>query len=227
PARPVTELMARQLAIYYHLIATIIELRNLKDQQVQTFQDLSHQFKGPINQATSRARIAIADAKRTESEKMLKNLYRVSGLCNKANRVAKNIRLFSHLAKNIPLQINFSPVIASQIVKLSIETASDNLVMINPLRNIRINVDKESFNFLDGYILELDIEMLEQALNALLDNATKYCYSNSKININGSLTRRGHFQIIVSNKGIPINSNEISFCSQRSWRGEYAKITTG
>lgn len=229
--QPIVELMSRQLALFFNLVTTIQELRNIQVQQIQTFQDFIHQLRGPIYQATARSRIAINSAKKSKIDIpfiVTKNLYATAGLANKANRVAKNIHLFSDLAKNLPLRVNLSPIIFNQFIKLLIETAADNSIMINPDRNIKIEIEEIGFTILKNLVVKIDSDMLEQALNNLLDNATKYSFPNSIITISGNYqVKKRKFQIIVKNKGIPINSNEVKLCLTRGWRGEFAKISTG
>ncbi|HRI45646.1 MAG TPA: GAF domain-containing protein [Ignavibacteria bacterium] len=225
-AQPVIELMGRQLAVYYKLALSVLELKNVQDQQIQTFEDFSHQFNGPIIQASSWARLVVNESKNEKTDS-IKHLNAISGLCNKARRVARNIDLFTNLARGFPLKVKLERVYSDQIIKLFKETASDNEIMISPDRNIFIKVYSEGFSILGKINLKLDINMLEQAVNSLLDNAAKYSYNNSEISLKGSLAGNGNFQVIVKNEGIPIFQDEVSNCKEREWRSQYAKSTTG
>ncbi len=229
-AAPIIELMGRQLAVYCHLVATIHELGAIRGQHLKTFQDFIHQLRGPINQAFARSRLAIMATRNSKIEipaNLVRNIKATSGLCNKANRVATNIRLFSDLAKNKPIKLNKTRVYPTEVTKLLIETAADNKIMMNPTRNINLEIETKSLEILKDILVDLDIKMLEQSINVLLDNAIKYSYPESEISVFASHTKSGRFQITVKNRGLPISQEESKLCSQYGWRSKEAEFTTG
>lgn len=230
-ARHTIELMAVQLGIYYELVNSVIKLKNIQYQQNRTFQDFAHQIRSPILQASIRSRLAIKEANRIESleiSSILKQLNAISGLCNKTNRVATNLRLFSDQLKQATTDIQREVIKSEAVFKLIAEAASDNLIVINPKRKLGINIDKESFYLLDQMYISFDLNMLAQSINILLDNAIKYSYNETIIQISGSISGVNDFQISIKNQGIPINEKEAStLCRIRGWRSENAKMVTG
>lgn len=223
-ADQIAKLMGRQLAVYYNLIKAIREFQKIQGQQIQTYQDFSHQLRGPIYQALARSRQLVNLVNKDHN--WYKKINAISGLCNKSHRVARNIRLFSDLSKNLPVKLRIFQVVSQDIKKLIRETCSDNKIIVDPDLRINIEVNDGSFNIIDKVRLRLDIEMLEQAINVLLDNAFKYSYRNTTIKIFG-LKQDNHFHIAVRNEGIPILPQDVKFCSNRGWRGEEAEGTTG
>lgn len=224
------ELMAGQLAIYHELVNSVLELKGLQIYQIKTFQDFAHQIRSPIYQASIRSKLAVKEASvnsALSNTPLLKHINAASGLCNKAYRVATNLRLFSDLSKPVPLNIEKTQIKSITIIKLLIESASDNMVIINPSKNLTINVEKESFYLLDQMNVSFDLNMLEQSINILLDNAIKYSHNNSTIQIFGKKSENNNFQLVIKNKGIPINEREATLCRIRGWRSEFAKMVTG
>ena len=224
---PITRLLGLQLAVYYHLAATISQVRMFQDQQVQTFKDFVHQLRSPLALAVIRSRRLhkhLSDDIRRGNQK---NLQAIAGLCSKANRVAKNIRLFSDLAQSQLIQAKPTNIGGDRIFKILIEAASDNEWMIDPKREIFIDVDRSMMGMLTSAPLKLDVLLFEQAVNNLLDNAVKYSFDKSRIIMSAEPDQGGSLSILFKNRGIPILPNEPSLCIRRGWRGELATAVTG
>jgi len=136
--------------------------------------------------------------------------------------------LYGALAKGMHIKPKLVALDHASALKLLIESARDNELLIDPSRQISIRVNKESFKVLESNKVEVDHDLLEQALNNILDNAGKYSYPNSVIDIQGGLTARTRrFHISVVNVGLPIKSNEVQHCIVRGWRGDTVKHVTG
>ena len=228
-AKYVVELMAGQLAVYHELVKSVLELRNLQRDQNKTFQDFVHQLRSPIYQASIRARLAIKEEMQNNSASNsfeLRHINATSGLCNKAKRVATNLRLFSDLSGKVLVNLRKTSVKVNNLSKVLIEAAADHSVTISPSKRIEIIVQKISFGLLDSANIFFDMNMLEQAINILLDNAIKYSYNDSVIEIRGGLLNN-MFYIAVLNKGLPIIGKEVTLCRIRGWRSEPAKLVTG
>jgi signal transduction histidine kinase len=108
-----------------------------------------------------------------------------------------------------------------------VESATDNQLMIETSRNIRIVVDRKSFEVLNSVIVLADIDLLEQAINNVLDNAAKYSYRDTSIRMSAGLTHGGRFHISVLNTGLKIGKADVKHCIERGWRSEMATLTTG
>ena len=55
----IADLLARQIGLYRQLITTIKRLQKEQQRQTQTWSDISHQLRNPVNQAKQRADLAI------------------------------------------------------------------------------------------------------------------------------------------------------------------------
>jgi signal transduction histidine kinase len=219
----ITELLAQQLGLYHSLASTIRRRYRAEMEQLETFEELQHQLKTPIQQAHARMRMVLQSE--SLDERLRLELQKVRGLCGKVRRVAMSLKLFSDLSKKRCIEANRARIASDSIVKMLIEAASDNALMVDAKRQIRFSVERESFRMLNTSPVLLDLDLLEQAVNNLLDNAGKYSYANTLVKIYGGVTGKGKFHISVSNKGIPIRPKEALKLAERGWRGEDAQAT--
>lgn len=229
-ALSIAELLGCQLGLY-HYIAETIELRKRAEaslaaqvkERIQTLEDLAHQLKSPLNQAQARIEAIVQDTNTTDRQ-----LLAVRGLTRKSKRVAMSTMIFASLAADKEIQPKLRLLDRDTAVRLLIEAASDNQLMIDPSRNIRMQVDRESFDQLDRTEVKVDFDLLEQALNNILDNAGKYSYKNTRIEIFcGLTTRSGRFHITVINSGLSLKAEHIADSMTRGWRSDEAKLVTG
>ena len=100
-------------------------------------------------------------------------------------------------------------------------------MMVPRYRNVGFRVDAESVDrigSLHGY--RIDYDLLEQALNNVLDNAGKYSYDNTTVRIVASRTGKD-LCISVINTGIKIEQREIESCKMRGWQSDAARSVKG
>jgi two-component system, OmpR family, heavy metal sensor histidine kinase CusS len=198
---------------------------NNYDELIQIFEDLQHQIKSPITQAHIRSQIALRDGESVEQFR--EQMRAIRGLCGKARQITMRIGLFVCLTRGNPIQLNTKVLAHDDLMKMLLETTDDNQVMIEPARQIRYSIDRDSFDSLKSCEFVADQHLLEQVVRSILDNAGKYSYPNSVVSVRGGLTQTNDFYISIANQGIPIHPYQIERCVQRGWRSEEAKSTTG
>jgi signal transduction histidine kinase len=191
--------------------------------QAETYQDLSHQLISPVMQAHRRAQSLAAS--RMCPEELLPQAYRIRGLCAKAGRVVRNTRLFAELASGRLGHVKLMRLPVSDLLKMLAEAAEDSSIMVDPGRCLEFKVLRDGFNSLPP-TLELDMDLASQAVNNLLDNASKYSYPLSTISISVGATQ-DRFYISITNRGIRIRPDEVRKAVERGWRGEGARKVTG
>lgn len=243
-ANQMAELLGQQIGMYSYLATTISELHStevqlkdkakklesLKNQQIQTFQDSTHQFKTPIISALRWVEQALNDA---NSDDLKKQLRAVRGLCNKALRVSLNMKLFSDLAQGKQIQADSEWLPLEDLMKLLKEANMDTLLLVPPHRDIKFFVDEQSFmqrrgeHFSGPTALEADLNMLEQAISDILDNAAKYSWPSTTVRVFGGWTSSSGFHISVENQGIQIRRDEAAKCKVRGWQSELAEDVKG
>jgi GAF domain-containing protein len=227
----IVELVGLQLGLYHYLIINIGRLRAAEvrldvqvKERVQALDDLTHQLRSPINQAYARIESVLRD---NVDKDLASHLFLIRGLFRKAKRVTSSIGLFAALASNQPPHVDLSVLDYEYLVKMLTETATDSEMLIELTRNIRVQVDRNSFEPLRRIRVEVDKNLLEQAIGNILDNALKYSYQNTVIKICGGLIKSNRFFISVTNVGLPIKRVDIDRVVERGWRSADAKLNTG
>ena len=238
-AEAIAELLGQQLGLYHYLSNSIGKLRTaeialkknvssverMQKEQAEAFENLGHQLKSPIYQAYARIQALLND-EQTDG-KSRSQLQAVRGLWGKAKRVAMSTGLFAKLARQEMLEPAKRRLEYEYLIKVLSETASDHELLTDPLRGIRFRVDRRSYDVLRLVNVEIDHELLEQAINNLLDNAAKYSYPETRIDVTWGLTRADRFHITVLNKGLQIRPEDVRDVRNRGWRGRLAAVTTG
>lgn len=233
------ELLGQQLGLYLSLLKH-------ENQQSQAFENLFHQLKSPVGQIFARTQRLLQrvageiDSREIEKlGKIEKELLILRGLSRKAKRVTDNSGIFIELAtkdrlniSNLSLQRlynggNENYNLVKMLIEVSMDTAQTTL---EKDKNVFFNVNQASFNVLQENRVMVNTEMLEQAVTCLLDNAGKYCFSDTNITISGAIEPeqdKSYFVISVKSKGIVIKLHEIEKCKERKYRGEEAKSVVG
>lgn len=224
-AEMVAKLLGEQLGLYHDLAiamqqqrkaqtdlhSKIKELQDLQERQRRIFQDLAHQLKGPISHAQKRSQLAI---ERPDTSGASLNQLAIRGLCRKAARVTMSMGLLADLSSNKAVQMKQTPLDYDWLVKMLIEAAQDNELMVDPRRAVRLSVDRASFDIERLGKAKADPDLLAQAVGNILDNAVKYSFPNTVARIYGGLTGGGHFHITVANVGLRIRPHEVHQCSR-------------
>lgn len=208
------------------------ETRSLADRELaenekalrDAFEDVSHQIKSPLGEAARRVENAVG---RFQQGAVAQELEAISTLLHRAELTAKLIGLFANLARGKQLTVTGTAHTPVDLVRMAGQICENQRPRISQRRNIRIELDADSFYRNAPAEMSVDSELLPQALNNLVDNAVKYSYSNTLIRVSGAPLKRGGFMIAVTNKGIPIKPDEVHLVRQRNWRGELAKASTG
>ncbi len=216
------EMLARQLGLYSRLAATIAQLKSDQKKQLQTWKDFSHQIKGPIIKAERRADRAM----RGQDDNP--ELKAVRGLCRKAKHVTISLRLLADLANDLPVRPKTSPVDYPTLIKKLFEACQDALILIDPDDHIGFDLQGKSFEIGRTDRLEIDLDLLEQALDYLLDNAAKYCDADTTVTVFGRIVPRQTLTIVVRSHGLQVKilPNEVHACVEREWRGKNATERT-
>lgn len=232
-AKQIAELLGQQLGLYYYLAIEIGELNRAKakidrsaNEQHKMYQNFQHQLRSPIIQAHRTAQEALQG---TFSEHAVRpKLNALRGLCRKAERVTRNVGLFADIAGGAPVRLNPKTLRVDEFVKKLTLAAQDHELLVDPNRSVQFHVDGKSFDVLWSLIVQVDHDLLDQAVNNVLDNAGKYSYPKTKVRISGGLIRNGEwFYISFVNQGFRIKPSDIRNLAERGWRSDEARWSTG
>lgn len=223
------ELLGRQLGLYHYLALKVSELNNAQailewtlTVQNQTYQNLQHQFRSPILQADRVLRAALS----APDQKAQSNLNTLRGLIRKAETVTRNVGLYAALAKGDPIRATKRPFHLDDLIKPLSEAAKDHELLVAPGRHLRFELAADSFKKTEISALHLDIDLFDQAISNVLDNAGKYSYADTVIKISVRLEGR-HVCLTVSNIGFRLQPDEARRAVEKGWRGEQAFFSTG
>lgn len=244
-ARYIAGLLGTQLALYLKLSSVVRELRRMRDVQIRVSEDMDHQFKTPILNAYTRVHEAlkvVQDAsKNAESVDLVvleDKLLTARGVCAKAMHVSQNSRLFAQLAKDEPLEASKVKCTSRELVSTLINIGTDASLLYHGQRPAggargkrraapqqrprRFIAHTEGLEKIES--IQLDRDLFEQAVTQVLDNAFKYSYADTAVEITGGyINKETQVRISVINEGIPIERDEVDECIKRGWQGEIAR----
>jgi signal transduction histidine kinase len=227
----VCDVIADQLGLYHHLRRTLGDLRKAQQKvqqtlrgQADTMADIEHQLVSPLLAATVRTEQVLKSG-RFDSRTELR-LRAVRGLCRRASKVALSAGVFSTLSRGESLSPRLELLSSDELLRLVITNADDAQLLTEPHREIRIDVDRPSVRALGRQLLLADISFLGQCVGNLLDNATKYSYSSTTIEVKGVLANDS-FILQVCSTGLLLEPGDIELCTQKNWRGSAARAATG
>jgi len=204
------ELLSHQLGLYLRLALSL-------KQQTETYRDFQHQLRSPVFQAYKR----MLQVRAIEKDF---NLEAVRGLLGKAGRVVTNLGLYASIAGGRKIELSLQRLSLPDLIKRLIEAATDNRILWRH-RRISFRVDKESFGHPTA--LRVDMDILEEAVNNVLDNAGKYAFSGTVVRISARAQANRRVAICVRSRGIPLTAAEVTLAPRREWRGEIAKRCAG
>ena len=195
-----------------------------RDQEERrVLQDLTHQLRGPLSAALARLNRLLQDD--TLDPQARREMLAVRGLCHKANRVAGSANLYELFTSTVPrLRLATQRLREPQILKLLLNSMEDHQTLVAPERGVRFELDHDSFTHLPEF--SADPQLLEQAVNNLLDNAAKYSFSQTVVRVSVRSSRAG-VRIRVTNRGLRLRQEDVGSCVERGWRGQEARDVTG
>jgi signal transduction histidine kinase len=184
-------------------------------------QDLVHQLRGPLLAAVARLGHLLERELDPHIERQIRA---VRGLCRKASHIAGSSGLFALIhSGDAVLKIARKKLTSKSLLKSLIEIATDVETLIDPGRNIRIVVDRESLDKASS--LYVDPALFQQAILNVLDNAAKYSFSDTTVAISSEFSSAG-LCIVVSNTGLELRPEDEQRCLERGWRGPTAAAVT-
>lgn len=233
-ARSIAGLLGEQLGLYHYLSMLIgrmqtaeSELRRSMEVQARTMEDLKHQLSTPIIQLHKRIQSVLLSRAVMSDEYLLRRLQAVRGLSSKSKRVSMNTGLFAALAAESVIPFESVRLSFERLSRLLAEAAADTEIMLERYRSISVRVEKRSIEIVRDFEVDVDPNLLEQAVSCILDNAGKYSFNDTTIRVYCGVTGTGRFHITVANTGIKLLPSDVRFCSTRGWRSQQAIDSTG
>ena len=195
------------------------ELREHMTEVAGTFEDLTHQLRGPLLQAERQVSFALDRASGSSDRE---ELFAVRGLCRRAKRVTLSIDLLAESSESRSKRFNPAALDYRTLKRMLTETAEDHQILADPGHPVRFSVNHNSYDVKHIHRFRVDYDLFEQAISNLLDNASKYSFTDSTVQIHGGLTGTGNLHISVANQGIKLRREDRKKCATRGWRSDEA-----
>jgi len=187
--------------------------------------DLEHSLRGPIAMAYRRARDVMAG--HLSAQEMSDQIRAIMGLCGRARQILRNIDLLVKLHRNQPIDLNVVRLSPADIVERLTTAAEEAKILAGRGRNEIICINPADYDPLDRLSVLADLDLMEQAFRAIIDNATKYSFPRTPIRISGGVGAGGEFTISFVSEGLEISPEDLQHVGERGWRGRQAMLTTG
>jgi signal transduction histidine kinase len=223
-------LMGQQLGLYLHLARTISEQKTTKKEldtvvrvQNESYENLRHQINSPLELAYARC-LGVFETEQL-SPRMNTHLLAIRGLVGKARQVGRALNVFVKLAENKPLELKPAPLTSEFAFKTALEACEDNRRRYEK-RRLQFRIERDSFDVLGRVDAAVDPGLFQQAVNNVVDNAFKYSYAGTVIDVR--LMMEGDFVAFsVSNRGLEVRREDIPRLKRRGERGERARLASG
>lgn len=223
----IAEFLGSQLALYRRLVTTVKELREkleelkrMREQQIQINADLAHQIRHPAIASVMRVQSLLRSLPRDDETSQ--KLRAIRGITARTMHVALNIDLFARLASGETIPVNRKPIERADLLRLLINTAQDAAYLASTdTRRRTSHVEEEGFKKIG--VLYADVNLLEQAVTQLLDNAFKYSFPDTQVLVNAGITGAGNVRISVFSEGIVLRGDDVMSCIERGWQGDEAR----
>jgi signal transduction histidine kinase len=114
-----------------------------------------------------------------------------------------------------------------------LESCADHQSLIDPDRRITFRLDEKGLQDVAdrdmiGKLVEVDWPLLEQCINNVMDNAAKYSFDDTVVQVSGGIQSRGtELFIAVANEGFEVKPDEVPKLKQRGYRADNAVSATG
>jgi signal transduction histidine kinase len=177
----------------------------------------------------------------------------VRGACARAMHVSQNSRLFAQLAKGEKPAVVKARLTKDELISMLINTGTDAAMLHDQEQKgekkpatefetksrpspsmwgrkpeprgkqpLRYSVNKETLVKIDSVIV--DKKLFEQVITQVLDNAFKYSFPHTTVEVTGGKIEKGEkVRISIINEGIPIDARDVQHCIERGWQSEGAQ----
>ncbi|QTN31038.1 GAF domain-containing protein [Akkermansiaceae bacterium] len=226
PVQGILEMAERQLDVYRTVFTLVREVRAGGKQLSRALSDLRHQIINPLNKGLLRANQHLRNYGHLSH--VGDAVYPIRGLLRKSVNVANCFHLLVDLEKSGRLRIEASALDPRSLYVLLTEVVRDARLDLDPARNMDLklvenvkiadpNPDAKPVYRGSGHGIRIDMKLIEQVLNSLLENATKYSNSNNTILLKVRLDDAG-LRIEVRNRGARLSNEESVLAVERNWR---------
>jgi len=194
---------------------TLAPIQKMMEEQNRFISDASHELKTPLTAMKSTLEVYVRDPKMTlpEAKQVL------------SDNIEEVNRLQTLSESLLTLSENQMGNIAQSFTQLDLKT-----IFTKTFNIIKHSADNKK---IEVHILKIPHQKIDgnegkliELFTIILDNAIKYSPDKSIISLSGELTNKG-IEIIIRDKGIGIDSHDISHVFDRFYRSDSARSKVG
>jgi signal transduction histidine kinase len=197
--------------------------RSNQESMARALQAINHQMRGPLIQAVRMLR-SVAD--KATSPELQDRLSHVQALVEDARRACRSAALFAEIERGGTVRERSNHLSPDQIAQIVHSAICYIKVGVDPDRRLQVDFDQSTLKHLPEQGLHLDEELLQHALSNLIDNACKYSYRDTTVQIEFGRNKRGLYLSVV-NQGLEITREEARDLTRPGYRGTRAQLSTG
>jgi signal transduction histidine kinase len=221
-ARPVAELIGLLMGLYSQVEDMRTAIAVSAKAQIQANRILAHQLRLPVTRAFQVLKTLKAGA--SSHEDFMSGIEQARALVQSARRVSLGVQFFADLTHNRPPRMHAKVLTYHNLVPMLVNTANDYQTLFRE-DQLAFVVDRSSFDCVSSVTVKADLDLLEQCINNIFDNAGKYSFAGTSVRISGDVLQNTWLCISTINTGLRIQTDEVETCKSRGWRGADARTT--
>ncbi len=203
------------------------QLKRTSEAQIGTFEDLKHQLQSPHRNALQQINDLIETIDANEPiDELRTELVAARGHLLQAFRVGDSAGLLAELARHDRItNVGLEPIKRAAFRELVLRQADNHQSVIDRSYRIEIRPDAASLSAFREDDIKGNINLLEQVISNLFENAAKYSLDDTKIYVKASRTSQDRLVLEFKNYGRTIHWNERHEITKRNIRGREASTS--
>lgn len=231
--RSILRLVANFLSVHLRAAKLLRDLGELRRQQDQVIEDFHHQVGGPaflisnaIRELEQLMKHYPSPASASTGRAVGRQMALLRSVAGQLDRVAKLITTLKELAAGQAVRLNAEQMQVRDVHTLF--TRATRAVRLSTHASVQVQLaDPVLSGRFRGALVEVDGGKLEQVAHNVIENAVKYSYKGSSVQVGVFGASSGELVIEVSNLGLGFLRSELTRVFERGFRGHASEYSDG
>ena len=186
-------------------------------------EDILQPLRGPVLHAHRQSRKLLERDDLTDEVRQ--GLLMIRSMCARAENVFSGAHLLQDI-NSLNLKIHLSRCSVGQLFTLVDDAADDMTALLDPERQLKLNVHEKQFHPWASLRLSFDSGLVNTAVRNILENAARYSFRGTAVDVLASYTPP-LFTVIVRNRGLRMTAQELQSIADSGYRGHAGMLATG